>query len=171
METLEPISVLHLFDTTKDDRNTFVIQIVEKMESGAVDPLKIHAQVKCMEDIIDRLTNTDEKKGKNLPEAKAYKKYLLDAAKDYGKEKFQAFNGEWKVGEFGTKYDYAQCGDTEWLELDAEFKEISEKKKNREKFLQSITKRTVIVNEESGETSEIYPPAKSSTTGVSLSLK
>lgn len=170
-EQLEPIGVLRLFDTSKEDRSEFVIQIVEKMESGEVDPLKIHAQVKCMEDIIDRLTNTDEKKAKNPAEAKAYKTYLLDQAKTYGKEKFQAFNGEWKVGEFGTKYDYAKCGDNEWLALDAKFKEISEAKKEREKFLQSITKRTVIVNDETGETSEIYPPAKTSTTGVSLSLK
>lgn len=171
METLSPINVLRIFETTSHEREEFVVQLIEAIEEGQVDPLKIHAQVKSAEDLIDRLTNTDEKKSKNWQQAKAYKKRLLEAAEAYGQKEFQAFNGKFKISEVGVKYDYSQCNDPELIELEKTVKEATDALKERQKFLQTIPQKGMDIITKDGEAITVYPPARSSTTSVNVSLK
>ena len=62
MEVMTTTNILSLFETSKDERSGFVIDLVDRMSNGEIDPLKVHIQVKAMEDIISRLTVRDEKK-------------------------------------------------------------------------------------------------------------
>lgn len=158
---LTTTSILSLFETTKEERQSFCIDLVSRLENGEVDPLKLHLQVKSAEDLI-----------KKLNENTIYKSILLDAAQKYGAKSFDYGTAKFEIKEVGTKYDYSQTGDTLLIELEAKFAELSDQLKARQKFLQTVpASGMTIVIEETGETITVYPPAKSSTTSVAVTLK
>lgn len=170
---LTTTSILSLFETDKSQRQTFISGVVEALEQGQVDPLKVHLQVKCMEKIIEGLTSTDEKKNKDsAAAAKRYRELVVEAAERYGTKEFEFMNAKVKIGETGTKYDYSQCNDPELVEWNKQAKELADKIKARQELLQKVgQKGMIITNEETGETFTAYPPSKSSTTNVILTLK
>lgn len=156
---LTTTSILSLFDTNKEQRETFVAQVIAQLETGNVDALKIHYQVKCMEKIIEAI-NSD----------KQYKSYVLDAAEKYGQKEFEFGFSKIKIGEVGSKYDYSQCNDPEVAELEKQVKEFSDKLKARQKFLQTVPAEGIDVRV-GDEMVTVYPPSKSSTTSVIVTLK
>lgn len=151
-------SILSLFQTSKQQRQTFVDAILTQVDSGNINPLDVHLQVKCMEDIIKQVSGNDK-----------YKSAILDAAEKSGK-KFNYQNAEFAVKESGTKYDYSQCGDTELLELEAKAAELDAKIKAKQKFLQTVPTNgiEVVIGD---VLTTVYPPAKKSTTTVFVTLK
>lgn len=165
------LNILSLFETSKEQRNTFVQDVIERLRSEEVDPLKIHIQLKAMEEIVNSLTSRTEKTNKNFLLAIDYHNILLDAAEKNGK-KFQMFNAEFSIKEVGAKYDFSKCEDAyldalleKQIALDAEVK-------LRQDFLKTVPQSGLLVtNEETGETYKVYPPSKSSTTSVAVSLK
>lgn len=165
-------SLLSLFETTKEQRRSFIEQLVNAIENGDVSALKIHLQIKCLEDIITSLTSRDAKKNKGSIElANTYWKSLLDEGGKYGKE-FELHNSKFTTKEVGIKYNYSVCNDVEYNDLMQEVQELSEKVKAREEYLKHIpAKGITTVNEETGEATTIYPPSKSSTTSISVTLK
>jgi hypothetical protein len=176
METLElQLSTpqkLALFQTTKDERKSFVQDLITALNEGELKPLDIHLQVKAMEDIICQLTDTNEKTNKNFTAAIRYKQLLLEAAEQYSQKSFEYQNAKFEIKEVGTKYDYSMCNDEEYFELVKQKEELDKKIKAKEKFLQTIpVSGVVITSPETGETYTVYPPSKKSTTAVSVSLK
>ncbi len=164
-------SILSLFETTKEQRATFITDVVERLQNGEVDPLKVHLQVKAMEEIINGLTCTDEKKNKLFTMALNYKAMLLEAAEKHGK-KFQLHNAEFSIKEVGTTYDWSKCEDPELNELLAQQEALKEKIKTKQDFLKTVPAAGLLITiEETGETIRVFPPAKSSTTSVAVSLK
>lgn len=174
MEQLElsAPSIVALFDTTKAERITFAEAIVNTLEEGIVDPLKVHLQLKCMEGIIDMLTNTDPKKNPAHAVAVRYKALILEAAERQGGKSFEFHQGKFEIKEVGTKYDWASSQDPEIIELLAEQKAIDAKVKSRQDFLKNLPEGGMTaVNEGSGEVVTLYRPAKSSSTSVAVTLK
>lgn len=158
-QELTTTSILALFQTTKEERQSFALALISEIENGNVDPLKVHLQVKCMEDLIKAIT-----------ENTVYKKYVLEHAEKFGQKSFQYENAKVEIKEVGTKYDFSQCGDP--LYRDAE--EISESAKanlkQRAEFLKTVpVKGLEMVIED--EVVTVYPPSKSSTTSIAISLK
>lgn len=49
---LTTTSLLALFETNREQRQSFITGIMESLDNGEVDPLKIHYQLKCIEKII-----------------------------------------------------------------------------------------------------------------------
>lgn len=170
---LSTTSILSLFETTKEQRQDFISRVVQSVENGEVDPLKVHLQIKCMEKIIEGITSTDEKKNKEAaPLAKRYKAALVEAAEKFGAKEFEFMNAKIKIGETGTKYDYSKCGDPELAQWTAEQTALAEKIKTRQELLQKApVKGMTLVNEETGETYTVYPPSKSSSTSLIVTLK
>lgn len=124
--------------------------------SGDHNPLDVEIRLKAMEELVKQLRGDADIKAAIIAEAEKYGKSF-----EYGGCKIN-------IREAGVKYDYASTRDSEWAILDAEAKEIAEKKKAREKFLQSIpTEGTV--SPTTGE--QIYAPAKTSQTTVAVTLK
>lgn len=163
--------VLGLFDTNKEQRKIFIAEVVQNMREGNADPLKVHLQVKAMEEIITGLTSTDEKKNKNFALAIDYKNMLLEAAEKHGK-KFTLHNAEFSIKEVGTVYDWTKCEDPELNAMLLAMDELKEKIKAKQDFLKTLSvEGLMITKEESGDTFKVYPPAKSSTTSVAVSLK
>ena len=128
------------------------------LKEGLSDPLKIHYQIKCIEDFVKTLTSDAE-----------YKTLLLDEASKYGKS-FEHLNAKFEVKEMGVKYDYSVCNDPTYNKLKAQLTVIEDELKAREKYLKAIPPQGVQTLLED-EVVTIYPPAKSSTTSITVNLK
>lgn len=153
--------ILSLFETTKAERQNFVQEVIGSLDEGFTDALKIHLQVKSAEDLIKQLTGNEE-----------YKSHVLNAAQKYGAKSFEFVNSKMEIKEVGTKYDYANCNDAELIDITKQVEELTEKLKARQKFLQTVPlSGLTLVNEVTGETYTVYPPSKSSTTSVAVTLK
>lgn len=155
---ISAIGVLSLLETTKEQRESFVRSIVSALDEGQVDPLKIHLQVKNTEDLIKQIT-ADEK----------YREFLLNEAQKYGKS-FEQYNAKFQVKETGTRYDYSGCNDAELRELEMQAQHWQDKLKERQKFLQNIPASGLEVLQ-GDELVTVYPPVKTSTTSVTVTLK
>lgn len=166
-QELSTTSILALFETSRSQRESFVLDIVARIDAGEIDPLKVHLQIKAMEDVINRLTNTDKKKNSLAELAGVYKNSLLEAASRYGKS-FELHNAKFEQKEVGTKYDYSVCEDVTYNELSAQMEDLKAKMKEREKFLQNVPEEG-IADPTNGNM--IYRAAKSSTTSIAVTLK
>lgn len=168
-QQLTTTNILSLFETTKDQRKSFVEDVVQRLRDGDIDPLKIHLQLKSMEEIINSLTCTDEKKNKNFVSAIDYKSMLLNAAEKNGK-KFQLHNAEFSIKEVGTTYDWSKCNDMQLNVMLLQMEQLKERIKQKQDFLKTVSPEGIEIRVED-ELITVYPPAKSSTTSVSVTLK
>lgn len=151
---------LSLFQTNKAERSAFVAQIIQDIQQGDTDALKVHLQMKCMEDIIKGVTSDAQ-----------YKEALLDQAYRRGKS-FSYQNADWDIREMGVSYDYAGCGDVVLNELVRQAEELTAKIKERQEWLKVIPEGgMVVVDKDTGETWEVVRPVKRSTTTVAVKLK
>ena len=148
---------LSLFETTKSERQEFAQRVVNGLKEGHSDPLKVHLQVKCMEDLIKQITSHPD-----------YKDLTLDEASKYGKS-FEHYNAKFEVKEMGVKYDYSNCGDPIYNRLTEELAELEKKVKDRQAFLKAVQPGTEILIED--EVIILYPPVKTSTTSITVNLK
>lgn len=159
MNDLTTISTLSLFDTNKEQRKTFVDDVLARLLFGEIDPLRIHVYVKCLEDIT-----------KNILASEPYKQMVLAEAIKYGTKGFEFGNAQITLRETGVKYDYSQCNDPKLAELYEQKFKIDLALKKREDFLKAapIEGTQIMVDD---EVVTVYPPSKSSTTTPVVSLK
>lgn len=136
----------------------FSRQLRDEILTNDRDPLKILVQLKMIEKLIEDVLKDDEI---NL--------HFLKEFQSYGKEKIVEVNGaNLSEMEAGIRYDYSASGDPVWFDLDKQLKEITEKKKEREKMLQNIPYDNGIVDPDTGV--YISRPPKSSKTKVKVVL-
>ena len=149
-----------IFETTKEQRVEFTHQLIERLNNGELDPLKTHLQVKALEDMLETLKNS-----------KDYKDAVLNAAVQNGKE-FEYMSAKFNIREVGVKYDYTKCESPAYEEIMADYNDAAKRKKDMEEFLKKVPHSGLdIINGVTGEVTRVYPPAKSSTTSVAVSLK
>ena len=151
------VTDLSLFETTKAERQDFAQSVVNGLKEGLFDPLKVHLQVKCMEDLIKQITSHPD-----------YKDLTLDEAAKYGKS-FEHYNAKFEIKEMGVKYDYSNCGDPIYNRLAEELAELEKKVKDRQAFLKAVQPGTELLIED--EVIVLYPPVKTSTTSITVNLK
>jgi len=151
--------IFSLFETTKEQRSTFTSDVLERIENGTADPVKVYVELKAMEEIVNTLTGNDR-----------YKELLIDAAEKNGK-KFTAFNAEFQIKEAGTKYDFTYCGDDYLLEFYTHQEKLKYLIKEREDFLKKVPVSGMQQVTETGEVITLFPPSKTSTTTVAVTLK
>ena len=151
------VTDLSLFETTKSERQDFAQRVVNGLKDGLSDPLKVHLQVKCMEDLIKQITSHPD-----------YKDLTLDEAAKYGKS-FEHYNAKFEIKEMGVKYDYSNCGDPIYNRLAEELAELEKKVKDRQAFLKAVQPGTELLIED--EVIVLYPPIKTSTTSITVNLK
>ena len=157
META--LSTISVLPATKDEVVRFRKQLKDEILSGTQDVLKIKVQMTLMQRIFDETLKDDD-----IDEAcvNEFQKYS-------SKEKVVVLGAELRQQETGVKYEYEACGDVKWLDLDAKIKELTEKRKEREKFLQNIPKDEVgIVDPDNGNF--ITRPPKSSKTKIIVKI-
>ena len=149
-----------IFETTKEQRVEFTHQLIERLNAGELDPLKTHLQVKALEDMLE-----------TLKASKDYKDAVLQAAVLNGKD-FEYMSAKFNIREVGVKYDYTKCESPAYDEIMTEYNSAAKSKKDMEEFLKKVPHQGLdIINGVTGEVTRVYPPAKSSTTSVAVSLK
>jgi hypothetical protein len=104
---------------------------------------------------------------KELSDDEDIRKAILNEAEKQGSKSFEMNGVKFSIKEAGTKYDYSGCNDSEYNLLTEKFNQLSELKKEREKFLQGITTKTEIYGSDGAQ---ILPPIKTSQTIVEVKL-
>ena len=152
---------LQLFETTKEERSEYATIVLNEILEGNKNALDIHLQVKCLEDLTSQL--------KEKPE---YKAELLEAVTRQlaGQKVGMYHNAEIKIMEAGTKYDYSQCNDLELIVMIGKANLINKTLKARQDFLKALPIEGIEIRVDD-ELVKIYPPSKSSTTTVAITLK
>ena len=151
------VTNLSLFETSKQERQNFAEQITNNLLEGLADPLKIHLQIKCMEDLIKQITSNS-----------IYKDLIVTEAAKYGKT-FEHHNAKFEIKEAGVKYNYENCNDPILKDLEDKFAYIENEMKDRQKFLKSIKGSVQVLIQD--ELLTLYPPIKTSTTSITINLK
>jgi hypothetical protein len=139
MNDLTTTGILGLLDTTKEQRASFVSDLVDKMKDGLADPVKVHLQVKKMEDLLTQ-----------IKENKEYRDLVMDEAVKYGK-KFEMYGAAFELRAGAGRYDFSN---------DPEHAELKEKLKQRESFLKTIPAAGMQTVTKYGEVVTLYPPNK-----------
>jgi len=149
-----------IFETTKEQRVEFTYQVIQRLNDGELDPLKTHLQVKALEDMLETLKGN-----------KDYKDAVLRAAVLNGKD-FEYMTAKFNIREVGVKYDFSQCGSNDYNDIMVDYNDATKRKKDMEDFLKKVPHTGLdIINGVTGEVNKVYPPSKSSTTSVAVSLK
>lgn len=146
--------------TTKEDRTKVVHEIFQELLNGRIDPLELHIRMKSLEEVVKQLTSMQP-----------YKAIVLDAAEKYGKS-FTAHNAKIDIREVGVKYDYSMSGSAELDTMYRQQEVIAAKIKELETYHKGLPSSGIqVLNPTTGEVETHYPPAKTSTTSVAVTLK
>lgn len=152
---METLSVINLMPATKEQINAFADLTINTILNGEVDALKIDIKLKAIEETIKAIrTNEDVKKA------------VLKIAENYGQKTFELQSAKISISELGTKYDYSGCCDVVLQRLEHKKNNLDKAIKNRQEYLKFCKAGSPQVDEETGETYEVYPPAKISQTGL-----
>lgn len=90
---------------------------------------------------------------------------VINAVSKYGKEGASINGAKITIKEVGVKYDFENCADQIWNDLNNSIKELTDKKKEREAFLKTLTKQFTYIDDSTGEIITINPAIRKSTTG------
>ncbi len=152
------LSTLSILPSNKEQVQVFSRKLKDEILANDKEPLKILVQLKMIEKVIADILKDEE------VDLHFLKEFLL-----YEKEKIVTINGaKLQQSEVGTKYQYEDCGDPVWYDLVKKIDELTEKRKEREKFLQNIPYDAGIVDPVSGVF--ITRPPKTSKTKVKVIL-
>jgi len=146
---METLSVIRLMPESKEQVELFVNMAVNQILSGEVDAYEIAVYLKTMEDVV-----------KGIRDNRDVKDMLIEEIGD----KVEIGNAKISVVET-SKYDYSE--DSKWKELENTIKLATEKRKNREKLLQTLEKE--VADPDSGEI--IKPATKSVSKTIRVTLK
>ncbi len=93
-------SILSLFDTTKAQRSSFSDKVMEAVNDGHLDPLKLKVQLKAIEDIITQLSDRQD-----------FREAVNDAAAKYGRGRHEFHNAVFEVKATAGKYNFVGTED------------------------------------------------------------
>lgn len=141
---------------TKEEIKVFVEKVKYELEGGYIDPLKALRDVRAIQTALEQI-------------ADIAKPLALAEAEKYGK-RFELMGAKFEIKEVGVKYNYENCNDLKYATLKDSEKKIKEDLKTRDGFLKAIKEKEIIVDDDTGETITVYPPIKSSTTSVVITL-
>lgn len=159
MSDLKKIMNSILSETTRQEREQMVEQIIQSIHEGLFDPREVQLHVKYAQDFCSMILDNKE-----------YKEALINESQKHGKE--HTFRGAtFAVKESGVKWDFSVCNDPVLQALTEKEKIIKEKIKQREEYLKSIPDAgKKIMKASTGEVVELNKPVKRSTTTVAVTL-
>jgi len=133
-------------------------EFLTAVDEGVINPLELKVALKGFEKLIEHLKKVDE--------------MAYDEALKYDGKVFN-FHGATieKSESLGVKYDYSNCNHPEYTTLLTQLEPLLKRKSEIEKELQGMKKKMTVVNEETGEIVEVYPPIKRSSNGLKISFK
>ena len=150
--------VLNLFNTSKEGISLFASKVVNEVEDGKIDPLKVKLWCKTLTEIAEKID-------------KATKEHQRKEAEKYGDKPFMFAGAELHLTSVRTEYDFSVCGDHELEDLNHTFETVKADIKKREEFLKALPHPTTIISTFTGEVITIKPPLKKQTEGIRVSIK
>ncbi len=153
--TFQPENILNFNKATIAEKANAAVMPVK---DGFVDPVKALILVKKNLEFYGQL----EKQIRPIAEGS----HTITKA-----QPFKGFETEVTEKETGVEYDYTACNDPEWIRLNKAMADAKTELTAREKFLKTLTKKLVEVNEETGEVTEIHPPIRKSKLGLNVTIK
>lgn len=153
-----PVSVLELFSTSKEGITLFASRVINEVEAGNVDPLRVQIFCKTLEEISSKI-----KEG--------IKSNVNTEAAKYGEKPFNHAGAELHLTSTYTAYDYTACNDQKWLDLREGEDNVAKARKEREAFLRALKEPLEVLNPETGEVDILRPPVKKVTEGVKVTIK
>lgn len=148
--------------TTKLALNQTALKLTQALENGEVDALDLLRTFKMMELLKETIKET-------------LISTALSQASKYPEKELELHGCTFKKMEAGTKYDFSKCGDQTYELIMETAEKVKEEKEKREKFLKGIDGHITIENidQNTGEVKniDIYPPVKTSTSTIQVTLK
>jgi len=124
--------------------------------ADAIDTVKLAAQ-------LAKFTLLSAEMDKHL------KEHLFADLRKHKDGKLSAFGVDFSEMEGGVKYDYSET--ESWCKLQFEIDRLKEKQKEVETLCKTLKFKVSILDEETGELHDFYPPSKSSTTTIKKVIK
>lgn len=155
MKDLSIINKNRVLSMTKSDITSIAKAVSEEIKEGSGNPLETLLSFKKLAELSKLIENN-------------IKVDVMNSLKLGEKEVYKANNAEITTMETSVKYDYASSGDSVWIELNSQIKELQSKIKEREKFLKAIPDEGM-VNAETGEV--IKKPIKKSSQTLKITIK
>ncbi len=153
-----PTSILELFSTSKDGITLFASKVINEVEAGNADPLRVQIFCKTLEEVAEKIKAGIKDSAKR------------EAAK-YGDKPFMHAGAELHLTSTFTQYDYSGCGDAVWLRCHQDEKVNAEARKERESFLRALREPMEVLDGNTGEVAILRPPVKKTTEGVKVQIK
>jgi len=151
-----PMSVLELFNTSKDSIKLFGDGIINQVKEGHADPLRIAALTRSMEAIAKYVNDNLKDNQKN-------------EAQKYGDKPFMAHGCEMQYTSVKTEYDYTTSNDPTWNALQSDLIKLNERIKQRQEWLKTMgNPQDVRVGD---ELVTIIPPMKKTQMGLKVTIK
>jgi hypothetical protein len=100
---------------------------------------------------------------------KGLKSYAMNELSQFDNSEAELSDTTLKVVESGVKYDFSAS--SAWVAQKKKVDESNARLKEIETFAKACKGLTTIVDEETGETTEYYPPVKTSSTSIRVTLK
>lgn len=147
------VSTSTLLDLNRSYINNVLQQTKCNLQEGHVDALRLFITAKKGQELFTQLEKTVRpyaEQETRLSKGEVYKKYGCEITERMT----------------GVSYDFSNCDDQEWNELTEQINSLTEKRKEREKFLKTITKP---IFDENGV--QINPPIQKGRLGLNVSIK
>jgi AAA15 family ATPase/GTPase len=154
META--VSSLSVLPNSKEEVNNFSRKLEEELSMGLINPLDLKVYQKSIEKVFQNIKDV-------------YDECVREESEKHGKM-FEYKGLKIELAENGTKYDYSYCKDPVLAKLEHDFEKAQQALKDRQTFLKGIKGKINVVDEDSGDVIEIFPPLKSSKSGIKCEL-
>jgi hypothetical protein len=132
-------------------------ELVRQLQEDEISALDVKIALKQMEVAIEQVKKVADR-------------MAADEAAKQGERSFMHNGARIELAELGTKYDFTPCGYPPLARIELTMKEYGEQAKAAQNWLKSIKGKTEYIDPETGEMCEVYPPIKTSTTGIKITL-
>ncbi|MCW3466527.1 hypothetical protein [Chitinophaga nivalis] len=140
---------------TKSNISILAGHIVQDVIEGFEDPLKVVVVLEGIKSICEEAR-------------KGITSYVIEELDKYQDQQVARLDAKIEPFQSGIKYDFSR--DVIWQRISDKIKPLQEELKAREAFLKSLKKMTIETDPDSGETFEVYPPGKTSTSSFKIIL-
>lgn len=141
----------------KEQIKDFVSSIMEAIKQGEMSPLEVKARAVILKKAMESIESD-----------KWFNEQALNEAEGYALKSFEANGVTYTISEVGVKYNYSNCGSSEYDKVCKDIADLTSRKKELEKMLQAIPEGKTIADPETGEV--LRRPTKTSTTRVNTKI-
>lgn len=133
---------------TRADQKRLAESIIRPLVNGDIDPLEFIVKVNGLKASLEEVLKDRD-----------VKDIVINEVSKYGKSAV-SHGATVSCRETGVKYDFSNCGDSVYERLRQQKAELDAEMKARESFLKNVSPGTVVVDPDTGEANELYPPVK-----------